>query len=734
MAIASVIFDIRAGVAKLNQDFARAEKTVQKGMAKVQDVMKKATIGLAAYMGLRSVGAFASSVIQLGDDLDKLSQRTGVSAEALQALRYGAEQNGASVDNLQRALRNLSERIGEVGSGIDRFEARYARFGIALKDANGQVRSTEDVLMDVADVLASMPDGAAKTEAAMKLLGVNAGPRLLPMLNSGSEGLKAFREEAEAMGIVLSSDAVQALSNVSTNITRLKSILKGVGQNIMAGLAAPLEALTERLFEVGTGTEKYAAIQRGAATVARGFLEAIDTMTGMLHGLFLQIVQGIPSIGSIGDAIKGVVWVFKEFDVVLHSVALALRVVSTAGELVGRIFETVGKVVAAAVSAALNAVQGRFREAHAAFKELGRDLLDDAGKTWDRLKHAWTASSEEIVGAARKAGLGVSEALGRIEARGASASKALASFPPAAKEAAKAAADSAKEMERLAKALRDNALETEIIVAESMGQTVQVMRLRLQQEINAIQDMLEAGQLTQEDFARRREALERKTEQEITKHYREERKKREREQERALEKAKKEQEEAQQVGLAIGESITHGFRSAFEADSFRDVIRSILGIFSRVASLIPGGQLAGGVSSIFAGLFAKGGLVRGPGTDTSDNLVALLSPGEFVNTAQAVRRFGAEFFERLNQGVIDLSVLPRYAAGGLVGEPAPAPVVPPAVGQAPTVYIQAFDPQSTQEALARVWEPAQYRRGMSRQDARVAAMLRRRISQPRSGR
>ena len=126
--------------------------------------------------------------------------------------------------------------------------------------------------------------------------------------------------------------------------------------------------------------------------------------------------------------------------------------------------------------------------------------------------------------------------------------------------------------------------------------------------------------------------------------------------------------------------------------------------------------------------------MRGPGTDTSDNLVALLSPGEFVNTAQAVRRFGAEFFERLNQGVIDLSVLPRYAAGGLVGEPAPAPVVPPAVGQAPTVYIQAFDPQSTQEALARVWEPAQYRRGMSRQDARVAAMLRRRVSQPRSGR
>lgn len=734
MAIASVIFDIRAGVAKLNQDFARAEKTVQKGMSKVQDVMKKATIGLAAYMGLRSVGAFASSVIQLGDDLDKLSQRTGVSAEALQALRYGAEQNGASVDNLQRALRNLSERIGEVGSGIDRFEARYARFGIALKDANGQVRSTEDVLMDVADVLASMPDGAAKTEAAMKLLGVNAGPRLLPMLNSGSEGLKAFREEAEAMGIVLSSDAVQALSNVSTNIARLQSILKGVGQNIMAGLAAPLEALTERLFEAGAGADKYAKIQQFVSEAMEVVANAIDFVIHGLRLLLDGIFSAIPGFSDFGDTIRKVRDFLSRFNVVTHATATTLKIVSSIGQLVGLVFKTLGQAIAGVASALWNVVRGRFRAAFESMKAAGNDMNASTKQTFKNLVDTWTKSSKETLEEAKNSNLGLSGALERVKNRGNDASRTMKSFPPVLKETSKAAKEASQDLERITRRLQDNALETEIIVAESMGQTVQVMRLRLQQEINAIRDMLEAGELSHEDFLRRREALERKTEREITKYYQEEQKRRDEIRRNALEEAKREREEAQQVGLTIGESITQGFKAAFEADSFRDTIRSILGVVSRIASIIPGGQMASGVTGIFAGLFAKGGLVRGPGTDTSDNLVALLSPGEFVNTAQAVRKFGAEFFERLNQGVIDLSVLPRYAAGGLVSEPAPAPIVPAAAGQAPTVYIQAFDPQSTQEALARVWEPAQYRRGMSRQDARVAAMLRRRVSQPRSGR
>ncbi len=73
-----------------------------------------------------------------------------------------------------------------------------------------------------------------------------------------------------------------------------------------------------------------------------------------------------------------------------------------------------------------------------------------------------------------------------------------------------------------------------------------------------------------------------------------------------------------------------------------------------------GGDLIGSLFSVFG--FADGGAVRGPGTGTSDSIPAMLSDGEFVNTASTVKKFGVSFFEALNRGE-----MPRFAMGGLVG-------------------------------------------------------------------
>lgn len=63
---------------------------------------------------------------------------------------------------------------------------------------------------------------------------------------------------------------------------------------------------------------------------------------------------------------------------------------------------------------------------------------------------------------------------------------------------------------------------------------------------------------------------------------------------------------------------------------------------------------------------ASGGLVRGPGTATSDSIAARLSDGEFVMRAAAVRRYGANFMAALNRGLMPARSN-HFAAGGLVG-------------------------------------------------------------------
>jgi hypothetical protein len=75
----------------------------------------------------------------------------------------------------------------------------------------------------------------------------------------------------------------------------------------------------------------------------------------------------------------------------------------------------------------------------------------------------------------------------------------------------------------------------------------------------------------------------------------------------------------------------------------------------------PTGSVPGGIPE--APGMARGGYVHGPGSATSDSVLARLSRGEFVMNAAAVKHFGSQFFAALNA----LRRPPGFAAGGMVG-------------------------------------------------------------------
>jgi hypothetical protein len=83
----------------------------------------------------------------------------------------------------------------------------------------------------------------------------------------------------------------------------------------------------------------------------------------------------------------------------------------------------------------------------------------------------------------------------------------------------------------------------------------------------------------------------------------------------------------------------------------------------------------GGGGDIATG--ATGGYVRGPGSGTSDSILARLSNGEFVMRAAAVDRWGPQFLNALNNmrnpfggfatgGLVSARSIPSFAGGGMV--------------------------------------------------------------------
>lgn len=112
------------------------------------------------------------------------------------------------------------------------------------------------------------------------------------------------------------------------------------------------------------------------------------------------------------------------------------------------------------------------------------------------------------------------------------------------------------------------------------------------------------------------------------------------------------------------------------AGAFKRMAASILADLARIAiqkailSALPGlggflGFAEGGEVKGFAG----GGLITGPGTGTSDDILSWLSNGEFVMTAAATRRY-LPMLKAMND-----NKLPAFAAGGMVGNVVALPSV-----------------------------------------------------------
>ena len=102
----------------------------------------------------------------------------------------------------------------------------------------------------------------------------------------------------------------------------------------------------------------------------------------------------------------------------------------------------------------------------------------------------------------------------------------------------------------------------------------------------------------------------------------------------------------------------------FVSDSIKNALKMASEWLGLVAIFAIGGNPAPGKAAskaLFGMNFATGGYVAGPGTGTSDSIPAMLSNGEYVIRASAVRNIGVPTLNALNRGAY------HFADGGYVG-------------------------------------------------------------------
>ena len=204
--------------------------------------------GLGVSLSVAGFAAMIKSAIDAADHLNKLSQKIGISVEALSTLRFAAQLSDVSLESLQKGIKSLSQNITEANTGIGDGAQLFEALGISVKNADGSMKSTEDVLLQVANVFANLEDGAVKTALAVKIFG-KSGMDMIPFLNQGAAGINQLTAEAERLGLKLTTETARSAEAFNDNLTALKASSSSLGIALARDFLPELTNITNAMRE-----------------------------------------------------------------------------------------------------------------------------------------------------------------------------------------------------------------------------------------------------------------------------------------------------------------------------------------------------------------------------------------------------------------------------------------------------------------------------------------------------
>ena len=301
------------------------------GLGKIPAATAAAVTGIAAVVAVvvqltKKLIDVTKETAAAAKELQALSSQTGISTRDLQAFQYAEDFIGVSSDQLADSLKDLTTNMSDAANGNEETAAKFDQLGVSIYEAQGNLRSSYDVFLDVIDGFGEMSNQAERDALAMGLINESA-QKLNPLIEQGSGSLKKYAAEAENVGYILSNDQLKALTAVDEAQNRLLKSQEAVSKQISAEYAPymsdALNQTRELIEKVGT-----ALVDSGAV---EAFGSILDSAVSLLEPLGDLTSDILPPLGTLLQGIAGTLaWAADTINLIVGLLTLNGDRISTA--------------------------------------------------------------------------------------------------------------------------------------------------------------------------------------------------------------------------------------------------------------------------------------------------------------------------------------------------------------------------------------------------------------------
>ena len=214
-------------------------KDFQEGITETIGAAKKLVAGLIA--GSAAITGFAAVVSAATDEQGKLAEEIGISVGEIDALSHALGIAGGNTSSMANNLQQLAIRASEAARGVGSGVEAFGILGISVTDVNGNLKSTDDLLLEVSQSMQGL-DKAKQIELADKL-GLRDSVRLL---QKGSAGIQQLVADAKSLGVTTEEDA-RLSAEFQDSLLDITRIGKKIGQLITRTLIPILQGFNDEV-------------------------------------------------------------------------------------------------------------------------------------------------------------------------------------------------------------------------------------------------------------------------------------------------------------------------------------------------------------------------------------------------------------------------------------------------------------------------------------------------------
>lgn len=239
----------------------------------------------------------AKAVSEYGDEIDKTSQKLGLSKQAYQEWDYVMHLAGTEMSSMTTGLKTLTNKLDDARNGSEDSLAMFDKLGISMDDISSMSR--EDLFAKTIAGFQGMADSTERAALANDLFG-KSGQNLTPLFNQSAEATQELIKEAHEYGMIMSDDAVNASAAFQDSLTKMENTIAGVKNSMIGDLLPSLTMVTDGLAKVFKGDMSGADMMaEGIKSIINGLTNAIPTIISTMTTIITTVAQMLPELLTV---------------------------------------------------------------------------------------------------------------------------------------------------------------------------------------------------------------------------------------------------------------------------------------------------------------------------------------------------------------------------------------------------------------------------------------------------